>query len=171
MRAEDAARVAAEVRALVPPGASVAPQVAEIIAAVRAGGDAALEEYEARFAVGRAGGEPAGGGARGGAEPARAEPAPGGGGEPAPGGAPPPHNGGAPPPRGARGRSLGPPLRMPDAALEIALDGLDPDVRAGLETAIANVRAVAEAGLDGERGVMLPEGQTVTLRELPVRRA
>jgi histidinol dehydrogenase len=48
---------------------------------------------------------------------------------------------------------------------------LDPAVRAGLETAIANVRAVAEAGLDAEAEVMLPEGQTVRLREVPVRRA
>jgi len=48
---------------------------------------------------------------------------------------------------------------------------IDPDVRAGLELAIANVRAVAQAGLGGERGVMLPQGQTVTLREVPVRRA
>jgi histidinol dehydrogenase len=52
-----------------------------------------------------------------------------------------------------------------------ALDALDADVRAGLQVAIANVRAVAEAGVDGERGVMLPQGQTVTLHELPVRRA
>jgi histidinol dehydrogenase len=48
---------------------------------------------------------------------------------------------------------------------------LDPDVRAGLEVAIENVRAVAAAGLGGERAVILPEGQSVTLRELPVRRA
>jgi histidinol dehydrogenase len=48
---------------------------------------------------------------------------------------------------------------------------LDPAVRAGLETAIANVRAVAEAGLDDEAEVSLPEGQTVRLREVPVRRA
>ena len=41
----------------------------------------------------------------------------------------------------------------------------------GLEVAIANVRAVAEAGLDDDRAVTLPEGQTVTLREVPVRRA
>jgi histidinol dehydrogenase len=52
-----------------------------------------------------------------------------------------------------------------------ALDALDADVRTGLRVAIANVRAVAEAGVDGERGVMLPQGQTVTLHELPVRRA
>ena len=55
--------------------------------------------------------------------------------------------------------------------LEAALRALDPDVRAGLETAIANVRAVAEAGLDPEAEVTLPEGQTVRLREVPVRRA
>jgi histidinol dehydrogenase len=54
---------------------------------------------------------------------------------------------------------------------EIADAPLDPAVRAGLETAIANVRAVAEAGLDAEAQVTLPEGQTVRLREVPVRRA
>jgi histidinol dehydrogenase len=52
-----------------------------------------------------------------------------------------------------------------------ALDALDADVRTGLQVAIANVRAVAEAGVDGERGVMLPQKHTVTLREVPVRRA
>jgi histidinol dehydrogenase len=55
--------------------------------------------------------------------------------------------------------------------LAAARDALDPAVRAGLETAIANVRAVAEAGLDDEAAVALPEGQTVRLREIPVRRA
>jgi histidinol dehydrogenase len=48
---------------------------------------------------------------------------------------------------------------------------LDPEVRAGLKRAAANVRAVAEAGLDPESEVTLPEGQTVRLREVPVRRA
>jgi histidinol dehydrogenase len=55
--------------------------------------------------------------------------------------------------------------------LGAARDGLEPAVRAGLETAIANVRAVAEAGLDPEAEVALPEGQTIKLREVPVRRA
>ncbi len=55
--------------------------------------------------------------------------------------------------------------------LDAARDGLEGAVRAGLETAIANVRAVAEAGLDDEAEVVLPEGQTVRLREVPVRRA
>jgi histidinol dehydrogenase len=55
--------------------------------------------------------------------------------------------------------------------LDAALAKLDGAVRAGLETAIANVRAVAEAGLDPEAEVTLPQGQTVRLREIPVRRA
>lgn len=63
------------------------------------------------------------------------------------------------------------PLRVSDEDLEAALTELDPDVRAGLEVAIANVRAVAEAGLSDEKRVELPQGQTVTIREVPVRRA
>jgi histidinol dehydrogenase len=125
VRAEHAPNVAAQIRAAVPSGASVAGDVAEIIAAVRARGDDALHEYEAKFS---SGGE-------------------------------------------THGHTLGPPLKLPNAALDIALDGLDDAVRHGLEVAIANVRAVAEAGLDGDRLVTLPEGQTVNLREIPVRRA
>jgi histidinol dehydrogenase len=49
--------------------------------------------------------------------------------------------------------------------------GLDPDVQTGLEVAIANVRAVAEAGLPPSQEVQLPQGQVVRLREVPVRRA
>jgi histidinol dehydrogenase len=63
------------------------------------------------------------------------------------------------------------PIRVGADEPAAALEDLDADVRAGLAVAIANVRAVAEAGVDGERGVMLPQGQTVTLREFPVRRA
>ena len=37
--------------------------------------------------------------------------------------------------------------------------------------AIANVAAVARAGSAGDRDVELPQGQRVTLREVPVRRA
>jgi histidinol dehydrogenase len=55
--------------------------------------------------------------------------------------------------------------------LDEALARLDGAVRAGLATAIANVRAVAEAGVDDETEVALPQGQTVRLREVPVRRA
>jgi histidinol dehydrogenase len=55
--------------------------------------------------------------------------------------------------------------------LAAARDATDPDVIAGLELAAANVRAVAEAGIDPGAEVTLPEGQTVRLREVPVRRA
>jgi histidinol dehydrogenase len=52
-----------------------------------------------------------------------------------------------------------------------ALAALDPAVRAGLELAIANVRTVAEADLGGDVDVALPQGHTVRLRDVPVRRA
>lgn len=65
----------------------------------------------------------------------------------------------------------GGPLRVEDDELRAALDGLAPDVRSGLELAAANVEAVARAGLSGAREVELPQGHTVVLREVPVRRA
>jgi histidinol dehydrogenase len=52
-----------------------------------------------------------------------------------------------------------------------ALGALDPAVRSGLEVGIANVRAVAEADLGEDVEVALPQGQTVALRDVPVRRA
>ena len=58
---------------------------------------------------------------------------------------------------------------MPEAELAAALEGLAPDVRAGLELARDNVRRVAEAGLRADRDVALPQGQVVRLREIPVR--
>jgi histidinol dehydrogenase len=118
VRVEDAARVAEEVRALVPAGASVGPQVAAIIAAVRDGGDAALLELEARH---------------GGIDVDRPQVAP--------------------------------------ELLDAALESLAPLVRGGLEVALSNVRAVAHASLDADREVRLPQGQTIAVRELPVRRA
>jgi histidinol dehydrogenase len=63
------------------------------------------------------------------------------------------------------------PLRVSQEELDASLLALDPRVRAGLEVAIANVRAVAEAGLVEDKAVALPQGQTVTIREVPVRRA
>jgi histidinol dehydrogenase len=63
------------------------------------------------------------------------------------------------------------PLRVPREQIDAALAGVDADVRAALEQAVANVRTVAEAGLDEERDVKLPEGQRVALREVPVARA
>ncbi len=62
-------------------------------------------------------------------------------------------------------------LAVSRAELADALGGLDRDVRAGLEVAIANVRAVAEAELGADLEVALPQGQTVRVREVPVRRA
>ena len=62
-------------------------------------------------------------------------------------------------------------VRVASAELGAALTQLDPDVRRGLETATANVRAVAEAGVGEPKEVRLPQGHTVTLREVPVRRA
>ncbi len=113
----DPAAAAARVRALAPPAASVSGAVAEIVAAVRAGGDAALRELVARLDSG-------------GVEP--------------------------------------PALRVAPEALA---DDLEPDVRAGLELAVANVAIVADAGTAGDVEVALPQGQRVVLREVPVRRA
>jgi histidinol dehydrogenase len=62
-------------------------------------------------------------------------------------------------------------LRVDADELADALDALDPAVRAGLEVGIANVRAVAEADLGADAEVTLPQGQTVVLRDVPVRRA
>ena len=63
------------------------------------------------------------------------------------------------------------PLCVPREEIDAALARLDPDVRAALKRAAANVRAVAQAGIDDEREATLPEGQRVVLRELPVARA
>ncbi len=65
----------------------------------------------------------------------------------------------------------GAPVLVEPAELADALSGLAPDVRAGLEVAIENVGAVASAGIAEPREVALRQGHTVTLREVPVRRA
>jgi histidinol dehydrogenase len=65
----------------------------------------------------------------------------------------------------------GAPPRVSSGELAAALDALDPAVREGLEVAIANVEAVARAGVAGPRQVPLPQGHVVVLREQPVRRA
>ena len=106
------------VRALVADGTSVAADVAAIVEAVRAGGDAALRAYVERFDA----------------------------------------TGGAP-------------VLVEPAELAAALAGLDPAVRAGLEVAVENVGAVARAGVAEPKEVRLAQGHTVTLREVPVRRA
>lgn len=115
----DPEAVAAAARRLAPTPASVAEGVAEIIAAVRDGGDVALRELVTRF-----------------------------------------DHGGAPPDDAT--------LRLPPDALDVELD---PELRNGLQVAIANVAVVADAGVGEDRQVVLPQGHTVTLREIPVRRA
>jgi histidinol dehydrogenase len=68
----------------------------------------------------------------------------------------------------ATGRAPASPAVDPDAPGR-ALDRLNPAVRESLQLAIDNVRAVAEAQLGLEpRRVDLPQGQSVTVRELAV---
>jgi histidinol dehydrogenase len=59
-------------------------------------------------------------------------------------------------------------LRVDPADTEAALAVVEPELRAAMEAAAANIRAVAEAQLGSERTVELPAGQKVTLREVPV---
>jgi histidinol dehydrogenase len=63
------------------------------------------------------------------------------------------------------------PLRVEPLQLTEALDALPGPLREALELAAGNVRAVALAAVDAGREVELPQGQTVALREVPVRRA
>jgi histidinol dehydrogenase len=117
---EEAAAVVAAARALVPAAASVHGAVAEIVAAVRERGDAALNEYTRKFDT---------------------------------------------------KQRKAPPLRVTTEELDVAAATLAGDVRAGLQTAIANVAEVAAAGVLEDHEVQLPEGQTIVVRELPLRRA
>ncbi len=61
-------------------------------------------------------------------------------------------------------------LRVADEELEAAARDLDPDVREGLELAIANVRRVAEAGVRPDTTIAF-EHHEVTLRTSPVASA
>ena len=61
------------------------------------------------------------------------------------------------------------PLRVEPLQLDEALDALPGPLRDALELAAGNVRAVALAAMGSDREVELPQGQTVTLREAPVR--
>ena len=115
----DPGAAAARVRALAPAPASVSETVAQIVAAVRDGGDRALRELVARL-----------------------------------------DSGGVAPPDA---------LLVDPAELDPAL--LHGDLRAGLETAIANVAIVAHAGVGEDVEVNLPQAHRVVLREVPVRRA
>jgi histidinol dehydrogenase len=63
-------------------------------------------------------------------------------------------------------------LRVDPNELEASIGVLEPDVLAGLRTAIANVKAVARAQVRDEPvTVELPEGHSVEIVEHPVRRA
>ena len=59
-------------------------------------------------------------------------------------------------------------LPVPEAEVRVALERLDPEMRAALDTAATNIRAVAEAQLGTEQRVELEQGHSVDLREVPV---
>ncbi|HEX4751402.1 MAG TPA: histidinol dehydrogenase [Solirubrobacterales bacterium] len=59
-------------------------------------------------------------------------------------------------------------LRVDPAEAAAALAAIDPTLREALETAAANIGAVAAAQLGEERTVDLPQGHSVRLREVPV---
>src|SRR4051794_9686640 len=61
--------------------------------------------------------------------------------------------------------------RVPPGRLAEALEALDPEVRQALKLAAANIEAVAAAGLGADTMVTLEQGQSVRLRDVPVRRA
>ncbi len=63
------------------------------------------------------------------------------------------------------------PLLVPGEELDDAIARLPLDVVAGLQVAIANVAQVAQAGAGEDVSVTLPQGQRVTLREVPVQAA
>jgi histidinol dehydrogenase len=59
---------------------------------------------------------------------------------------------------------------VPPAALDAALAGLDPDVRAGLEESIARLRKTCAAELEADVVTEVVPGGTVTQRMVPVER-
>jgi histidinol dehydrogenase len=63
------------------------------------------------------------------------------------------------------------PLVVPRKELDEAIQELPPSVVAGLQVAMANVAEVAQAGVGEDVTVALPQGQRVTLREVPVESA
>lgn len=63
-------------------------------------------------------------------------------------------------------------LRVDPAEARAALATIEPGLRDSIEVASANIRAVAEAQIqDDPTVVQLPQGQTVTVREVPVASA
>jgi histidinol dehydrogenase len=63
------------------------------------------------------------------------------------------------------------PLLVPGEELDEAIKALPLELVAGLQVAIANVALVAQAGVSEDVSVELPQGQRVTLREVPVQAA
>jgi histidinol dehydrogenase len=59
-------------------------------------------------------------------------------------------------------------LRVEPGEAEAALAAVEPGLREALELAAANVRAVAEAQVGSESRLELPQGQTVSVREVAV---
>ena len=62
-------------------------------------------------------------------------------------------------------------LRVQPDDIAAALAVLEGDLREAMEAAVANIRQVAEVQVGEERTVELPAGQSVRLREVPVRAA
>ena len=63
------------------------------------------------------------------------------------------------------------PLLVAPEELDAAIKELPLELVAGLQVAIANVAEVAQAGVDEDKTVQLPQGQRVILREVPVKAA
>ncbi|MGH3445179.1 MAG: histidinol dehydrogenase [Nocardioidaceae bacterium] len=61
-------------------------------------------------------------------------------------------------------------IAVPSAALDAALAGLDPDVRAGLEESITRLRATCRAEMPSEQCTQVVPGGSVTSRTVPVGR-
>jgi histidinol dehydrogenase len=59
-------------------------------------------------------------------------------------------------------------LPVPIEEVRAGLERIDPKLRSALETAAANIRAVADAQLANERRIQLEQGHSVELREVPV---
>lgn len=59
-------------------------------------------------------------------------------------------------------------LLVPGEEMDEAIQQIPLDVVAGLQVAIANVAQVAQAGAGEDTSLLLPQGQRVTLREVPV---
>jgi histidinol dehydrogenase len=64
-----------------------------------------------------------------------------------------------------------PASRVPERTLDAALEALDVDVRDALELLASNLRAVASQRVPASTSVALPQGQIVSTRQVPVRRA